>query len=192
MGLTSSYEQFLRNRTATKTVFTAAEAEGPDDSATFSQRSKSDAERGLVRCLKSGDAVEVTKLASAFALYGSKVSSSTETPSLDAENASAAEVAKTPWRVDLSVMKKQVESIEYIHPDSIPHMTIAVVLLKNGYALQGMSAPADPANFNLEKGREFAYEDALRKLWPLEAYVMREYLSKNIEIHDPQERWAST
>jgi len=115
----------------------------------------------------------------------------TNTPSLEATDASSAAVQVTPWRVSLDMMKKRVASVEYIYPKSIPHMTIAIVLLDNGYALQGMSAPADAANFNEEKGKEFAYEDAMRKLWPLEAYVMRDYLSCNVVgVHtSPQERW---
>jgi hypothetical protein len=110
---------------------------------------------------------------------------------LDLSDKHAAEVAKTPWRVSLEGMKKQVASVEYIYPKSIPHMTIAVVMLKNGYALQGMSAPADPANFNERTGQLFAYEDAMKKLWSLEAYMMREYISGTVVLHPdlPSERW---
>src|SRR5690606_3865882 len=90
--------------------------------------------------------------------------------SLEEGDARAAAVAKTPWRVSLDAMKNRVKSVEYIHPASIPHMTIAVVILDNGYALQGMSAPADPDNFNEELGKQFAHEDALKKMWALEAY----------------------
>lgn len=93
----------------------------------------------------------------------------TETPSLDTSNDSAREVTKTPWRVDLDTLKAMVDGVEYINPELIPHMTIAVVILKNGYALQGMCAPVDPANFHEGRGQEFAFEDALRKAWPLEA-----------------------
>lgn len=101
-------------------------------------------------------------------------------------------VQKTPWRVSLDGMKKQVLSVEYIYPKSIPHMTIAIILLKNGYALQGMSAPADPANFNEALGQEYAYEDAMKKLWSLEAYVMRDVYSGASELTvSPEERWPS-
>lgn len=118
----------------------------------------------------------------------------TNTPSLMASDEASAAVQKTPWRVSLDKMKERVASVEYIYPKSIPHMTVAIVLLDNGYALQGMSAPADADNFNEAKGQEFAYEDALRKLWPLEAYVMRDYLSSNVVgVHiSPQERWQSS
>jgi hypothetical protein len=115
----------------------------------------------------------------------------TQTPSLDASNDSAREVAKTPWRVDLDTLKSMVDDVEYIRPDLIPHMTIAVVVLKNGYALQGMSAPADPANFNEVRGQEFAFEDALRKAWPLEAYLMREIMTGGATLTNP-DRWAAS
>lgn len=106
----------------------------------------------------------------------------------DTDNRSKA-VQKTPWRVSLDMMKQRVVGVEYIHPTSILHMTIAVVMLDNGYALVGESAPADPANFNEKLGREYAYENALKKLWPLEAYVMRDFLTDKVRIENPHERW---
>ncbi len=118
----------------------------------------------------------------------------TNTPSLDKSNESARDVAKTPWRVDLESMKRRVASVEYINPSSIPHGTIALVKLVNGYVLQGWSAPADPANFDAERGKEFAYEDAMRKLWPLEAYVMRDYMSEMSITNDDEARvrWSES
>jgi N4 Gp49/Sf6 Gp66 family protein len=41
----------------------------------------------------------------------------------------------------------------------------------------GKSAPADPKNFDRELGREFAKENAIRQLWELEAYLLREKLA---------------
>lgn len=111
-----------------------------------------------------------------------------QTPSLDESNARAAKVAKTPWRVDLSVLKQRVVEVEYIHPHTLPHGTIAIVTLDNGFALQGWSAPADPANFDVEAGEQYAFEDALRKAWALEAYVMRDAMTGLITVNNP-ERW---
>lgn len=113
----------------------------------------------------------------------------TSTPGLDETNERSKHVQKTPWRVDLNKMKELVDTVEYINPESIKHATIAIVMLKNGYALQGWSAPADPANFNAELGKQYAYEDALRKLWPLEAYVMRDAMTGSVTIND-ENRWA--
>jgi hypothetical protein len=111
--------------------------------------------------------------------------------SLQASDDRSKAVQQTPWRVSLEAMKRRVSTVEYLHPESIPHMTICVILLNNGYALQGMSAPADPANYNEKLGEEFAYEDALRKMWPLEAYVMRDMLTDSIDVFAPNERWGS-
>lgn len=187
MGLTSSYQKFMRTPHQSIKTFYAAEADGPDDAASFSRLFRQDQSEHLISVEKNfhGDEITLTK-------RRNDMTEHPNTPSLDKGEASAAEVAKTPWRVSLDKMKEQVDTVEYIYPETIPHMTIAVVVLKNGYALQGMSAPADPANFNEEKGKEFAYEDALRKLRPLEAYVMREYLSGGVEIHDPNGRWSAT
>lgn len=56
-------------------------------------------------------------------------------------------------------------------------MTIAVVVMKNGFVLIGKSAPASAENFDADKGKTFAYEDAIRQLWPLEGYALKEELS---------------
>ena len=56
-------------------------------------------------------------------------------------------------------------------------MTICVCVLDNGWVLLGKSAPADPANYDVDKGATFARDDALRQMWPLEGYLLREKLS---------------
>lgn len=55
-------------------------------------------------------------------------------------------------------------------------LTICLLVMRNGFTIIGKSAPASPANFDAEKGRQFAYEDAIRQLWPLEGYALREAL----------------
>jgi hypothetical protein len=121
------------------------------------------------------------------------VNPSEDTPSLRVSDNTSKAVQKTPWRVSLDAMKRRVVSVEYLFPHSIPHMTIAVVILDNGYALQGKSAPADPANFNEDTGKQYAYEDAMRQLWALEAYVMRDYLCGTIVTDDKEaaKRWGA-
>lgn len=42
----------------------------------------------------------------------------------------------------------------------------------------GKAAPASPENFSAEPGRKFAYEDAIRRLWPLMGYALKERLTK--------------
>lgn len=96
------------------------------------------------------------------------------TGSLEASDKAAAAVQKTPNRVTLESMEAKVAKVDYLRHGP---MTIAVVELKNGYFLVGKSAPADPANFNAELGEKFAREDAMRQMWPLEGYALRERLA---------------
>jgi len=56
-------------------------------------------------------------------------------------------------------------------------LTICILVMRNGFTVIGKSAPASPENFDSEKGKRFAYEDAIKQLWPLEGYALRERLS---------------
>jgi hypothetical protein len=96
---------------------------------------------------------------------------------LEAGDRAAAAVQKTPNRITLDSMKAKIDVIETLHPPCCPTMTIAVVKLKSGYVLVGKSAPADPENFDPELGEKFATEDAIRQMWPLEGYLLREQLA---------------
>lgn len=89
----------------------------------------------------------------------------------------SAAVQKTKFRVTLDSIRQKIVSCDYYNPPSASHMTLAIVLLDNGYIIVGKSTPADPENFNAELGRKFALEDAERQIWPLEAYLLRETLT---------------
>jgi hypothetical protein len=86
-------------------------------------------------------------------------------------------VQKTNNRVSLDGMLAKIDDEEYLNPSTIPHLTICVMTMKNGFAVIGKSAPADAGNFNLELGQKFAREDAIRQLWALEGYALREKLA---------------
>ena len=89
----------------------------------------------------------------------------------------SAKVQKTPHRVTLDSLLMRIEKEEYFHPAVIDHMTICILLIDNGFAFVGKSAPADPGNFNEELGRKFAKEDAVRQMWGYEGYLLAEKLS---------------
>jgi hypothetical protein len=57
-------------------------------------------------------------------------------------------------------------------------LTFCVLVLRNGYTVHGVSACASPENFNAELGRRIARENAVREMWPLMGYALREKLSK--------------
>lgn len=112
------------------------------------------------------------------------------TGSLEASDKAAAEVQKTPHRVTLDSMNEKVVYEVYFTgaqaknavnkdpcPQALEVLTMCVLVLANGYTVLGKSAPADPGNFNAELGKKFAREDAIRQVWPLEGYALREKLS---------------
>ena len=55
-------------------------------------------------------------------------------------------------------------------------LSICILALQNGFTIIGKSAPASAANFNAYLGRKLAYEDAIRQVWPLEGYLLRQRL----------------
>lgn len=55
-------------------------------------------------------------------------------------------------------------------------LTICILVMQNGFTVIGKSAPVSPENFDAEKVKRFAYEDAIKQLWPLEGYALREKL----------------
>jgi hypothetical protein len=86
-------------------------------------------------------------------------------------------VQKTPNRVTLDSMLAKIDDEQYLNPSLIPHMTICVMVMQNGYAVVGKSAPADAGNFDADLGIKFAREDCIRQLWALEGYALREKLA---------------
>ena len=98
-------------------------------------------------------------------------------PTLKAGDDAAAAVQKTPNRVTIESLYDKIATVEYYNPEAVPHMTIAIVVLKNGFVVTGESAPADPENFDLNLGKEFAHKAAVAKIWPLEGYLLREALA---------------
>lgn len=94
--------------------------------------------------------------------------------SLKATEAASAAVAVAP-RVTLDSMEAKIASESYTVIDGI--LTLCTIKMANGFYVTGESAPASPENFNAELGRKFARESAIRQLWKLEGYALREKLA---------------
>lgn len=119
-----------------------------------------------------------------------------DSPSLRATDDYSAAKATAP-RVSLDDMQAKIDGEYYFsaldgidgrfrggpeaqgcrHAPELQLLTICVLVMRNGFTVIGKSAPASPENFDEEKGRRFAYEDAIKQLWPLEGYARREKLS---------------
>lgn len=94
--------------------------------------------------------------------------------SLQADEAASAAVATHP-RVTLESMEAKIASESYSVFDNI--LTVCVLKMTNGFYVVGESAPASPENFNADLGKRFARENAIRQLWKLEGYALREKLA---------------
>lgn len=187
MGITSSLLQMMKDTNAISGAFSEFESVGTADMVSFQKVMADLSAKGEILVTAESDGKHTTwSVSKANIAITSQIVVGEGLR--DTDNRSKA-VQQTPWRVSLDALKRRVKSVEYIFPQAIPHMTIAVVMLDNGYALVGESAPADAENFNEQLGKEYAYENALRKMWPLEAYVMRDLLSGHVEVFDPNGRW---
>lgn len=51
-------------------------------------------------------------------------------------------------------------------------VTKCVLVLENGYTIVGHSACVDPAIYNEQLGQQYAYKNAIDKIWALEGYVL--------------------
>ena len=98
--------------------------------------------------------------------------------SLETSDIQAAKAAKRPEnRISLDQIRAAISTTDYIHPPRHPHMTICLLTLNNGFVVIGKSAPADPENYDEALGDQFAYEDAVRQIWPLMAFSLRDKLT---------------
>lgn len=55
---------------------------------------------------------------------------------------------------------------------------VCEISLVNGFTVRGDSAVVSKENFNEEIGKEIAYDNARKKIWELEAYLLQEELYK--------------
>ncbi len=69
-----------------------------------------------------------------------------------------------------------VDRLPEQHPTRL--MTICVLVMQNGFTVIGTSSPAAPENFNADLGKKFARDNALRQLWPLMGFSLRERLHR--------------
>ena len=78
----------------------------------------------------------------------------------------------TPSHINSVIVDEQY----YVFPKTT--LTVCCLTLKNGFNVTGESAAASLENFNEEIGRKIAKEKARDKIWALEAYLLKDNLSK--------------
>lgn len=64
-------------------------------------------------------------------------------------------------------------------------LTFCVLRLQNGYTVHGVSACADPANYNRDIGERIARANAVNQIWPLLGFELKTRLSQPRETTIP-------
>ncbi len=57
-------------------------------------------------------------------------------------------------------------------------LSVCILVLRNGFTVIGKSAPVSPQNFSRDLGKKLAYEDAIRQLWPLMGFALKDRMSR--------------
>lgn len=60
-------------------------------------------------------------------------------------------------------------------------VTHCIIILENGFKVDGISACIDPTRYDEQIGRECAYEEAYNKIWELEGYLLRQGMHEKAE-----------
>jgi Phage protein (N4 Gp49/phage Sf6 gene 66) family len=95
-------------------------------------------------------------------------------------------------KVTLDGIKAKITAECYlVLPDG--RTTVCMLSMQNGYTIKGLSACVDAANFDIDLGRKYAYEDAIRQIWPLEGYLLAQHLYEGRAAPEPEKTsWTVT
>lgn len=78
--------------------------------------------------------------------------------------------------VTIEKIRSKMKDVRFVVDGTL---TIAIVTMENGYTVTGQSACADPQNYDKPLGEKIAVDDAIKKIWPLEGYLLREQLHRS-------------
>lgn len=76
-----------------------------------------------------------------------------------------------PNKLSLDDLKAKVVGELFVKVGDTTTMMCSLQL-ENGFVVTGTSACIDPANFDLEIGKQIAYDNAIDKIWQLEGYLL--------------------
>jgi hypothetical protein len=111
--------------------------------------------------------------------------------SLKVSDAAAGAVATHP-RVTLEDIEGAIAAVYYFNAhdavaatkpaaqplsDQLKRLTVCMMVMSNGYVVIGESAAGDRGKLQSRLGRKLAYENAVRQLWPLMGFALRDKLA---------------
>ena len=91
------------------------------------------------------------------------------------------EKIKSVYYLNAGSALAMMDKIDEADKANLSLVTICIIILENGFKVDGVSACVDPANYNEDIGRSCAYEDAFNKIWQLEGYMLRQSLHEKAE-----------
>ncbi|SRR6266436_5288706 len=97
----------------------------------------------------------------------------------ETENAIQAKGLNAPRITPKHITSLIVKESYYVFPGTT--VTVCCLTLENGYSVIGQSAAASPENFDVNIGHDIAFDDARKKIWALEGYLLRQRLSNSGE-----------
>jgi hypothetical protein len=99
-------------------------------------------------------------------------------PRVSLRDIEAAIANRYDYTADQALLCMQMASSRQL--SAVENLSICLLVMRNGFTVIGKSAPASPANFNRDLGKKLAYEDAVRQLWLLMDYALRNRLSTDL------------
>lgn len=88
---------------------------------------------------------------------------------------------KATYYLNAGAALAMMDKIDEADKANLSLVTICIIILENGFKVEGVSACVDPANYNEDIGRKCAYENAFNKIWELEGYMLRQSLHEKAE-----------
>ena len=89
---------------------------------------------------------------------------------------------KTAPRITQEAIEAKIKAVRYLS-DGV--LTLCIIEMVNGFKSVGKAAPASPENFDRDVGHRYAYDDAFKPLWQLEAYLLLERLTQQEPVFGP-------
>lgn len=96
-------------------------------------------------------------------------------PNLTLEQAQEVVASKTAPKVTKELIEGKIKNVSYIPSEQL---TICIITMNNGFHFTGTAAPASPENYDPEVGKRYAYEDAFKKIWSHEGYLLKTRLAE--------------
>lgn len=139
-----------------------------------------------------------------------------ENSSLRTGESLAAEGADAP-RVSIPWLEEQIDAVHYLNAETVCRrespargemnenvrralscLTLCIITFKNGFTQVGQSAPASPENFDFDRGKQFAFENAMRQAQERAGWGLRDKLmaaaagDRSAELELEANRWRNT